>query len=638
MATNTGVKGKVTDETNAGLGGLSVQVFDVDFLDMEDQIGSTKTLSTGEFSIAYSPSAYGWLETKPDLIVRISDPVGRLLFESEEYANVTDTTLDIGQIIIPKDVVRGWRVTLRQGYPAASAPAPSANPYPLLSQNNLLKIFVDNEGAWKDLTQAIQNSTQFVHIIQLWFNVGRLITIFNPPTPLIGSPTTGIRLEEELLKRNRNKGVKVRILLNDVILDPGLLDSVPTAKKYFDEAQNAAPHSVEVRGFPRPYNDPLHGKIAVIDAKKAYIVGSPLIQGYYDGQTHRIDEPRRGIKSFSEHTDASPLHDVSASIEGPAVDAINNTFLTLWNHIGSAAAPTPHQPPASTNATIQIVRTVPGNLLSAVPKGETGILEAYLRAFREAQDFIFLDNQYFTEPMIGNALAAALNNKPNLQVIMVVNPRVDIPLYNTFQPNLINQMLGSLTPSARSRIGLFTLWSHEPTPAPQRILRIYSHAKVGVVDDKWATIGSANLDGVSLRLSQHIIPPVTARDRLEERGIEFNALIFNNVDGLPSSPIPRQLRRTVWAEHLGYSNVNHPDLQNPPAGGWLALWQKWAAAKLAGLQASPPTGHPARVLEWRSEAEPAKQLLALGLTMANLKNLVVETSGRSFNFKTGQWE
>jgi len=635
---NTGIKGKVTNENNVGLGGLSVQVFDVDFLDMEDQIGSTKTLSTGEFAIAYAPSAYGWLETKPDLIVRISDPVGRLLFESEEYPNITDTTLDIGQIIIPADVARGWRVTLRQGYPVASAPGPSANPYPLLTQKNLVKLFVDNEAAWKELTQAVQISTQFVHLIQLWFNMGRLFTVFAPPTPLIGSATTGTRLEEVLLERNRTHGVEVCILLNDIMLDPGLLDSVSTVKKYLAQAQKTASHTVKMRNFPRPYNDPLHGKIAVIDGKKAYIVGSPLIQGYFDGQTHRIDEPRRGIKSFSEHTDASPLHDVSASIEGPAVEAIDNTFLALWNHIGSAAASVPHQPPASTNATVQIVRTIPGNLLSAIPKGETGILEAYLRAFREAQDFIYLDNQYFTEPMIGNALAAALNNNASLQVIMVVNPRVDIPLYNTFQPNLINHMLGSLTPSARSRIGLFTLWSHETAPAPQRILRIYTHAKVGIVDDKWATIGSANLDGVSLRLSQHVIPPVTARDILEERGIEFNALIFNSVDGLPNSPVPRQLRRAEWAEHLGYTNVNHPDLQNPPPGGWLALWQNRAAAKLAGLKATPPTGYPARVLEWRSEAEPAKQLLALGLTMANVKKLVVETSGRSFNFKTGQWE
>jgi phosphatidylserine/phosphatidylglycerophosphate/cardiolipin synthase-like enzyme len=635
---NTGVKGQVIDEQGAGLGELTIQVLDVDLLALEDQLGSIKTLATGEFSITYSPQAYGLLETKPDLIVRIFDPVGRLLYESDQYDNVAETMLDIGQIIIPADVVRGWRVTLRQGYPAASPPPPASDPYPLLSQNNLVRPLVDNEAAWLDLTQAVQTSTQFVHFTQLWFNLGRLFTVFNPPTPPLGSPTTGIRLEEALLERNRDQGVQVRILLNDVKLDPGLFDSVNSVKQYYDRQQEVAPHSVEVRGFPRPYNTPLHGKILIVDSKRAYIVGSPFIQGYYDAQTHQVDEPRRGIKSFFEHMDASPLHDLSASIEGPAVEDVNRTFLALWNHVGSAAAPVPHQPPATTNAAVQIVRTVPGNLLQSVPQGETGILEAYLRAFREAQDFVFLDNQYFTEPMIANALASALNDNPNLQVIMVLNPRVDIPFYNTMQPNLINGMLASLTPNARARIGLFTLWTHDSTSAPQRIVRIYTHAKTGVVDDRWATIGSANLDGVSLRLSQHVIPPITKRDRLEKRGIEFNALIFNGVDGLPTGPVPGDLRRILWAEYLGYSSPNHPDLHNRPTGGWLALWQNLAAAKLAGLQASPPTGHAARILQWRPEPEPAKHLLALGLTKANLKNLVVETSGRSFDFKTGRWE
>jgi hypothetical protein len=58
---------------------------------------------------------------------------------------------------------------------------------------------------------------------------------------------------------------------------------------------------------------------------------------------------------------------------------------------------------------------------------------------------------------------------------------------------------------------------------------------------------------------------------------------------------------------------------------------------LDGLKAAPPTGHPARILEWRPEADPKAHLLALGLTEANLESLKVETKGRSYDFKTGQW-
>jgi phosphatidylserine/phosphatidylglycerophosphate/cardiolipin synthase-like enzyme len=352
-----------------------------------------------------------------------------------------------------------------------------------------------------------------------------------------------------------------------------------------------------------------------------------------------VDEPRRGVKSFFEHTSAAPIHDVSASIEGPAVADLRQSFLELWDHDGAAATPVETPQPAAANTAVQIVRTLPGNLRPAVPQGETGILEAYLRAIREAEDYIFVDNQYFTDPVIGKALVNALNHMPNVQVIMVLNGRIDIPFYQSLQTRLIMGMIDDLNANAQSRFGAYTLWSHAAACTPQRAIRIYTHAKAGVVDDKWATLGSANLDGVSLRLSQHLIPPISAQGRLEKRNIEINALIFSGVDGLPLSPVPGELRRILWAKYLGYQDADHLDLQARPPGGWLALWRDQAATKLAGLKVSPPTGHPALILEWRPEADPVKHLLALGLSRAQvLTNLVVESEGRSFNFVTGQWE
>jgi phosphatidylserine/phosphatidylglycerophosphate/cardiolipin synthase-like enzyme len=465
------------------------------------------------------------------------------------------------------------------------------------------------------------------------------MTVFTPAAPPLGEPTTGLRLEEILLARNREHGVKVNILVNDRLLDPGLFDSLNSLNKYYDQAQEKSQNSVEVRGFPRAATTPMHAKIAVVDGKKAYVVGSPFVQGYFDAQTHTVDEPRRGVKSFFEHTSCAPIHDVSASIEGPAVEALSRSFLELWDHDGSLSAPAAVAQPAAGNTAVQIVRTLPGNLLPAVPRGETGILEAYLRAIREAEDTIFVDNQYFTDPLVGKALVRALNLHPNVQVIMVLNGRIDIPFYQSLQTRLILGMIDDLNPDAKPRFGVYTLWSHDAASAPQRIIRIYTHAKAGVVDDKWATVGSANLDGVSLHLSQHLIPPVSAQERLEKRNIEINALIFNEVDGLPASPVPGQLRRLLWAEYLGYGDADHPDLQSPPPGGWLELWRERAAAKLTGLKASPPAGHAALILEWRPEADPVKHLLALGLSRAQvLKSLRVQSEGRSFTFETGQWD
>ena len=631
--TNTGVQGRVSDEHATGIGGLTVVAHDMDILYREQRLALTNTAGTGNFALTYTSQAYG--PENPDIKVRVFDFVGRLLFESDEYRDVTDTTLDIGTIIVPSDVLRGYRVTLRRGYQSFSPPPPTTDPYPLLSLDNLVTFLIDNEAAWSELTQDINQAAQSIHIVQLWFPIDRFVSEFGSSVPPIGSLT---ELGEVLLQKNRINGVNIRILLNDIIGIPMFADSVKEVRDYLDDERNKATHTVEARGFPRPFNTPLHAKIAIIDGKKAYLIGSPFIQGYYDAQTHKVDEPRRGVCSFWEHTDCSPLHDVSVSVEGPAVEALNDTFLKLWNHVGSAVAPTGYTPPGTTNTTVQIVRTLPAGLFSSIPEGETGILEGYLRAIREATEFIYLDNQYFTEPAIAYALVNALKNNPALQVIMVVNPKVDIPGYDKLQLDLINGMQAALDPNVRSRLGLFTLWSHDTGSAPQRIIRIYTHAKMGVIDDKWATVGSANLDGVSLSMSQVAIPLITALNRREVRAIEANALLFDGVDGLPASQIPADLRRATWAEHLGYNNPNHQDLQAPPAGGWLDLWNGRAQAKLAGLKATPPTGHPARILEWRPERDLTKHLLALGLTEASLKDLKVETSGRSYDFKTGQWK
>ena len=58
---------------------------------------------------------------------------------------------------------------------------------------------------------------------------------------------------------------------------------------------------------------------------------------------------------------------------------------------------------------------------------------------------------------------------------------------------------------------MFTLWSHEGhgtstrlgAPARTTLLRTHVHSKVAIIDDDWLTVGSANLDGVSLLAGEH---------------------------------------------------------------------------------------------------------------------------------------
>jgi hypothetical protein len=163
-------------------------------------------------------------------------------------------------------------------------------------------------------------------------------------------------------------------------------------------------------------------------------------------------------------------------------------------------------------------------------------------------------------------------------------------------------------------------------------VRNYVHSKVAIVDDVWATVGSANLDGVSLTASDNasasrsfwywLLGTVAGLrrtgDLTQDRASETNLMLFNGLASQPASTLPADLRCRLWAEHLGLvDGTGAPDPTNaavttpPESGGWLQLWTDAAAAKVSGLtqQGSDPiTLSPARILPYPvDEGDPGEQ-------------------------------
>jgi hypothetical protein len=199
-----------------------------------------------------------------------------------------------------------------------------------------------------------------------------------------------------------------------------------------------------------------------------------------------------------------------------------------------------------------------------------------------------------------------------LQVIAVVNIAPDIwyLFYPLKQRRLITRIREAVpeTPGGRPRFGVFTRWTHEvATPRP-RIVPVYIHSKVAVVDNTWATIGSANLDGYSLdsMLIQDFLSHFGMR---QARAVEVNTLIFNDADN-PTEAVDL-LRRRLWAEHLGFGPTGGPPdpndprllLSRVPATGWLQLWKDRAEEKRLALVNNPANSQAglAHVLAWPDE-------------------------------------
>jgi len=132
------------------------------------------------------------------------------------------------------------------------------------------------------------------------------------------------------------------------------------------------------------------------------------VQAYWDTDSHKIEDPRRGNETICNGTTGVPTHDVSARLEGPGVAGLNDVFQLHWNRFAAAGAPVLSPAPvpgaaASPGTSLQIVRTLPGSRFSTIPQGETGIFEAYSRAFSQVQQFIYLENQYFNSRDSWNA-------------------------------------------------------------------------------------------------------------------------------------------------------------------------------------------------------------------------------------------
>ena len=166
------------------------------------------------------------------------------------------------------------------------------------------------------------------------------------------------------------------------------------------------------------------------------------------------------------------------------------------------------------------------------------------------------------------------------------------------------------------------------------------HTKVGIVDNSWATVGSANLDGASLDYTQFVHPLQFA----DNRNHELNYIIFNHIDGQPATDAVNLLRRSLWGEHLGLSAAANDvsktgplSAVGPNADKWLQLWSTTATTNASSLVNDPSNPLPARILPYppKPTSDPKKFLkgLSIGFDLLDFVNKV-----RSFSFKKGDWD
>jgi len=204
------------------------------------------------------------------------------------------------------------------------------------------------------------------------------------------------------------------------------------------------------------------------------------------------------------------------------------------------------------------VRTVPEKIYGFLPRGDFRILEAYTRALRSARDFVYLESQFLWSPQVVNLLARKLCDPPNEHFRVVV-------LLPAKPNNGADDTRGQLAALLRADAGAGRFLAATISARTGELSApLYVHAKIGIVDDDWLTLGSANLNEHSL----------------------FNDTEMNIVSC--DRPLVQGTRLRLWSEHLERSI---DDVSGEPAEVVDSLWRPIAEEQRERLDRGAPLTH-----------------------------------------------
>ncbi len=290
----------------------------------------------------------------------------------------------------------------------------------------------------------------------------------------------GLEFRDALLERAR-AGVAVRVLY-DSLGSFGLEDS------FFAPLREAGAQILAYAPLlPWRSHSGLnrrdHQKILVVDDRVAFTGGLNL-----------------GMEYVPLEQGGGGWYDVHARLEGPAVHDLAALFRRTWFKRGGERFEEPSMPPPAlprdglSAPGVQVISNV-------VMRSRSHMRHAYLRAIRRADRTISLMNAYFI-PDRGLRRAFARAARRGVSVRVIVPSTTDVQAVRYASRHLYARLM-------RSGVRIFE-W-------PGRMM----HAKCGVIDEVWSTIGSYNLDRRSFLHNLEVAMVVIDGAVGEELQVEF---------------------------------------------------------------------------------------------------------------------
>ena len=238
-----------------------------------------------------------------------------------------------------------------------------------------------------------------------------------------------------------------------------------------------------------------HQKVIIIDDAVAFCGGGDISTDRWDAEEHLDEDPRRCQPSGLI---PPPRHEVMAVMDGAAARALGDLARERWfRSTGERTVPDEavsdpwpdDLEPDLKDTPVAIARTEP----AVGGRAEVRENEAlHLDAIRRARRLIYLENQYFTSPVLAEALAVRLAEEDGPEIVLVSTGTSPSWFDRITMDTARSEVLFRLEQADRhNRFFAFT-------PHTRQGERIIVHAKVSIYDDAVLRIGSTNLNNRSL--------------------------------------------------------------------------------------------------------------------------------------------
>ena len=258
-----------------------------------------------------------------------------------------------------------------------------------------------------------------------------------------------------------------------------------------------------------------HQKLVVLrhaarpDDDVAFVGGVDLCHSRRDDADHAGDPQAQPMARA--YGPRPPWHDVQLEVRGPAVADLEMVFRERWDdpaplsrdpvrRLGDAVrgdrvrqtalpAPLPAPGPRGTHR-VQVLRTYPVRHpgYPFAPGGERSVARGYAKALARARELVYVEDQYLWSAGVVRPFAEALRRNRELRMVVVL-PLLPDQDGRARPPNLVGRApaLAELRAAGGERFSVYGPENLAGTP-------VYVHAKVCVIDDTWAAVGSDNVN------------------------------------------------------------------------------------------------------------------------------------------------